>query len=245
MKLILDYGNTHQKLAIFQQDSIVLLEKEPLITVRMLRDIFDGFPGLTTGIISSVVPLRISLTDFLHQRLNPFLVLNHHTPIPLINKYRTPANLGKDRLSSAVAASRLFEGVPALVINAGSCITYDLVNENNEYLGGAISPGLQMRLNAMHTFTHKLPLVSLQDTIPQVGDSTKSSILSGAVLGAVEEIRGIVYNYRKLYPNLQVILSGGDMEYLDKLLKIRIFAFPNIVMVGLNYILEHNLQHAR
>ncbi|MFH1937467.1 MAG: type III pantothenate kinase, partial [Bacteroidota bacterium] len=152
--------------------------------------------------------------------------------------------LGRDRLACAVAASRLFQGVPSLVINAGTCITYDLVTAQNEYLGGAIAPGLQMRLRAMHTFTRKLPLLELQEPGNLTGLDTRESMLSGAVYGVVAEVTGIIEQYRKSYPDLQVILSGGDMEYLDKLLKIRIFALSNIVMVGLKHILEYNLQHA-
>jgi len=144
-----------------------------------------------------------------------------------------------------VAGASLFNGFHVLVINAGTCITYDFVTTDHEYLGGGISPGIRMRFKALNTFTEKLPLVDLKEEVPLVGDNSEDSILSGVINGAVEEIKGVVRMYKQQYPNLQVILSGGDAEYLDKRMKIRIFAFPNIVLVGLNRILEYNLKNAR
>ena len=242
MQFILDFGNTNQKIAVFDDDRIVLLEQEEAVRIRSLEALMDEFPGIDSGIISSVVPVRPALKNFLTRNLDPFIMLNHQTPVPLVNKYKTRRSLGKDRLACAVAASRLFEGVPAMVVNAGTCITYDFVTAEGAYLGGAISPGLQMRMQSLHTFTHQLPLVEIKAPEDFIGTRTDSSILSGVVNGAVQEITGVVRQYQKRYPNLQVILSGGDAELLDKLLKIRIFAFPNIVMVGLNYILEYNLK---
>jgi type III pantothenate kinase len=245
MRFILDFGNTNQKIAVFDNDRIVLLEQEESIRIRFLETLAQEFPEIDCGIISSVVPLRPALKKFLKKTFDPFIILSHQTPIPLTNRYKTPRSLGKDRLACAVAASRMFEGVPAMVINAGTCITYDFVNAEGEYLGGAISPGLQMRAQSLHNFTHQLPLIEIETPQDLIGTRTASSILSGVVNGTVQEITGVVKQYQKRYPNLQVILSGGDAKFLDKLLKIRIFAFPNIVMVGLNYILEYNLKDAK
>lgn len=244
MNLVLDFGNTSHKAGIFDGDELVRLERYDRLNLTKLKDLLAGFPQVRDGIASSVVHFPAGTKKFLQHHLHFFVELTSRTPLPLINRYKTPGTLGRDRLACAVAASRLFQGVPSLVINAGTCITYDLVSAQNEYLGGAITPGLQMRLRAMHTFTRKLPLLELQDPGNLTGIDTRESMLSGAVHGAVAEVTGIVGKYRKTYPNLQVILSGGDMEYLDKLLKIRIFALPNIVMVGLKHILEYNLQYA-
>ena len=245
INLVLDFGNTNHKAAVFDDDELVRMDQYERLTLSGLKELLAVFPQIRDGIASSVVHYPHGIKKFLKQHLHFFVELDHLTPLPLVNTYRTPATLGRDRIACAVAACRLFPGIPVLVINAGTCITYDLVNGKNEYLGGAISPGLQMRLKAMHTFTRKLPLVELQDPGELTGKDTRESMLSGTVHGAIAEITGIVAEYRKTWPNLQVILSGGDREYLDKLLKIRIFALPNIVMVGLNYILEYNLLYAK
>ena len=244
MIVVLDFGNTNQKAAIYDGEQLIRLDQYDRLDLPLLKDILEEFPQIREGIVSSVVHCPQSIKKYLKNRLSFFIELTSRTPVPLINRYKTPGSLGKDRLACAVAASCLFKGTPSLVINAGTCITYDLVNAKNEYLGGAISPGIRMRLKAMHTFTGKLPLVHLRDPGSVIGSDTRDSMLSGAVNGAVAEVRSMIQQYRKLEPNLQVILSGGDMEYLDKLLKIRTFAFPNIVMVGLKHILEYNLQYA-
>ncbi|MFH1159430.1 MAG: type III pantothenate kinase [bacterium] len=245
MYLVLDLGNTNQKIGLFDGDRLIRLEQHDRLKMGILKDVLEEFPEIRSGIVSSVVPFPGIYKNYLRKRLDYFLELTGKTPVPLVNLYKNPARLGKDRLACAVAGSRLFEGFPVLVVNAGTCITYDLVNAQNEYLGGAISPGLAMRLKVMHTFTSKLPLVTLTDPETMTGDTTRSSMLSGAVNGTAAEVKGMILKYRKLYPGLQVILSGGDMEFLEKLLKIRIFAFPNIVLIGLKHILEFNLQHAR
>ncbi|MBE0648061.1 MAG: type III pantothenate kinase [Bacteroidales bacterium] len=245
MRIVLDFGNTLHKAGIFDGEKLILLEKYTRLNRPKLKELLAAFPSIKSGIASSVVHYPTGTKKFLQNHLEFFIELSGRTSLPLINKYKTPATLGRDRIACAVAASRLFPEVPALVINAGTCITYDLVTAQKEYLGGAISPGLQMRLKAMHTFTRKLPLIELQDAGNLVGSNTRESMISGAVHGTAAEVKGVIGEYKKHYPGLQVILSGGDMEYLDKLLKIRIFALPNIVMVGLNYILEYNLQYAK
>ncbi len=244
MMLVLDFGNTNQKAAIYDGENLVRLDQYDRLGLLLLKEIFEEFPQIREGIVGSVVHFSHSIKKYLKHRLDFFIELTSRTPIPMINLYKTPGSLGRDRLACAVAASRLFEGTPSMVINAGTCITYDLVNAKNEYLGGAIAPGIRMRLKAMHTFTGKLPLIQLQDPGSFIGSDTEGSMLSGAVNGAVEEVRSMISRYRKIEPNLQVILSGGDMEYLDKRLNSRIFALPNIVIVGLKHILEYNLQYA-
>jgi type III pantothenate kinase len=245
MKLVLDLGNTNKKICVFQQGRLVHLEISDQLSLRTLKEIIGNYPQITDGIMASVVAIPAYLKNFLEQHLLHFIELNNRTLVPVINKYKTPGRLGKDRLACAVAGSSLFSGFPVLVVNAGTCITYDFVTAGREYLGGAISPGIRMRFKALHTFTEKLPLVDLAENVPLTGDDTENSIASGVVNGAIEEIKGVVRLYRQHHPNLQVVLSGGDADYLDKRLKIRIFAFPNIVLVGLYEILEYNLKNAR
>jgi len=163
------------------------------------------------------------------------------TPLPIENLYRSKVTLGKDRLAAAVAAADRFPGKDILVISAGTCITYDFVNSGKEYLGGGISPGIQMRLQAMHTFTGKLPLISFKKNVPLIGNTTERSILSGVLHGAIAEIEGIAVHYKEQFPEVVIIISGGDAKYFDKRLKISIFAFPNIVIHGLYQILDFNV----
>jgi len=244
MNLIIDLGNTNQKLALFKNGELIELQQFPLLTLKLIRDFVHMNPDIGNCILSSVVPHRSSVTRFLSSNYN-FLELNEATPVPLINRYRTPRTLGKDRLAAAVAGNALFPGKTVLVINAGTCITYDFVNENNEYLGGSISPGILMRFHALHTFTGKLPLVSFRDEDILTGTDTHESIRSGVLLGAIAEIEGITARYRKKYTDLTVILSGGDQKYFDKRLKISIFARPNIVLHGLQQILAFNVNNPK
>ena len=166
--------------------------------------------------------------------------MDDHTPLPIKNLYKTPQTLGKDRLAAAVAGHMRFSTDPVLVVNAGSCITFDVINEKGEYLGGSISPGIQMRFRALHTFTGKLPLITGKNLVALTGTTTGDSILSGVINGSLSEVEGIIAQYLQKYKNLHVILSGGDMKYFDTRLKIKTFAIPNIVTEGLYQILELN-----
>jgi type III pantothenate kinase len=141
-----------------------------------------------------------------------------------------------------VGGQSFFPGRNVLVISTGTCITYDFINNRKEYLGGAISPGMEMRFRALHTFTGRLPLISVKDTHELIGNNTAKAILSGVVNGMIGEIEHVAGQYLHLYPDLKVILSGGDLNYFDKRLKISIFAFPNIVLHGLYQILEFNVK---
>jgi len=244
MNLILDLGNTNKKIALFKNGELVDLQQFPLLKLKIIRDFIKLYPGIENCILSSVIPHRSAIDRFLSSNFN-FFELDEKTPVPLNNRYRTPKTLGKDRLAAAVAGNNLFPGKHVLVINTGTCITYDFVNENNEYLGGSISPGILMRFHALHTFTGKLPLVSFHDQEIFTGTDTRESILSGVLTGAVAEIEGITARYQQKYPDLKVLLSGGDQKYFDKRLKISIFALPNIVIHGLQQILAFNVNNTK
>ena len=244
MDLVIDLGNTNKKFALFNGGEIVELEQFPLLTLKNIRDFIHQNAGIENCILSSVIPHRSSLNRFLSEKLK-FIELDEKTPVPVINKYRTPKTLGKDRLAAAVAGSNLFPGNDVLVINTGTCITYDFVNKNKEYLGGSISPGILMRFHALHTFTGKLPLISFHDQEILTGRDTRESILSGVLTGTIAEIEGITARYVQEYPDLKVLLSGGDQKYFDKRLKISIYAQPNIVLHGLQQILSFNVNHTK
>lgn len=149
--------------------------------------------------------------------------------------------MGNDRIALAVAGSQLYPGRDVLIIGAGTCITYDFVSKNNEYFGGSISPGIHMRFKALNTFTDKLPLVQPENKPELIGNSTVGSITSGVMNGLYSEIDGIIDRYEKNFPEIQTILTGGDIIYFDKMLKNNIFANSNLVLKGLNMILDYNV----
>ena len=241
MDLIIDLGNTNKKLALFQNGKLADLQIFRELEITLARDYVMKHPGIKNCILSSVIDHSSTIPDFLNEHFN-FIELDKHTPVPVRNLYKQPETLGKDRLATAVAGASLFPGQDVLVINLGSCITYDFVNSRNEYLGGAISPGMQMRFKAMNTFTGKLPLVVYQDAEEPIGTDTESSIRSGVVNGIIHEIDGTVAWYQNQFNDLKVVLSGGDLNYFDKRLKISIFAVPNIVIEGLYQILAFNVK---
>jgi type III pantothenate kinase len=197
-------------------------------------------PQISSCILSSVVNHDPAIPAFLRETM-PFIELGAETPVPLVNRYGSAGTLGRDRLAAAVAGSAAFPGKNVLVICAGTALTVDFVNDKKEYPGGSIAPGMQMRFNALHTFTDKLPLVSYREETELVGTDTERSIRSGVINGMAAEIDGIARAYREHYPDLEVIFSGGDLNYFVKRLKISIFALPNIVIHGLQQILSFNV----
>jgi type III pantothenate kinase len=238
MKLVIDLGNTFQKLAVFSGEDMVFMEAPEKVTMKSLLSVFNRFP-VNSAIISSVIHHEKDVESIVKSRCH-CVILDNNTPLPILNKYETPVTQGKDRLAAAVAGNHLFPQNNVLVIDAGTCIKYDFINTNSEYLGGAISPGLRMRFNALHTFTDKLPLIELADYKPLIGKNTTESLLSGVINGTLSEIDGIIERYREIYPEIQVVLSGGDAEYLVSKLKNEIFAVSNIVLNGLKIILDYN-----
>jgi len=236
MDLIIDFGNTLTKIAIFEGDTVVFLHSVRNIEQEELKQILNRYP-VKRSIISSVRNLPSWVSQFLEKH-SLHTQLDENTRLPVHIGYATPETLGKDRLAAAVAGHMLHPEHDVLVIMAGTCLTFDFVNKQGVYSGGAISPGMEMRFRALHDFTDKLPLCKAEDNIPLTGTSTQESIQSGVVNGMTAEIDGIIDQYRKIYNNLTVLLSGGDLNYFDKKLKNNIFAVPNIVLRGLKHILD-------
>jgi len=193
VKLIIDLGNTFQKLAVFSGEDMLLMESPEQVTIKLLLSVFKRFT-INSAIISSVINHDKEFKSAVKSRCRS-LILDHNTPLPLVNKYDSPETLGKDRLAAAVAGNQLFPNQNVLVIDAGTCIKYDFINAQAEYLGGAISPGLQMRFNALHTFTEKLPLIELTEFKSLVGKNTTDSLLSGVINGTLSEIEGVIDRY--------------------------------------------------
>ncbi|MGA9591300.1 MAG: type III pantothenate kinase [Salegentibacter sp.] len=240
MYLVVDIGNTSVKAAVFQNNS--LTEKISFPREKFFEKISDflrKFPSVDHSILSSVVKEVSQELEFL-QKHTSVVLLDNHTRLPFKNHYATPKTLGKDRIALTAAACLQYPGENVLVIDAGTCVTYDFKSEREEYLGGAISPGLSMRFRALHEFTSKLPLVAPEEKTELEGSSTEESINTGVLMGLRLEIDGMIDSYREKKKFLTVILTGGDMQILSVRLKNSIFANPNFLLSGLNYILEFN-----
>ena len=240
MNLIVDQGNTLTKIAVFDRDELQYRGSHDNNDVlQELESLEEKFPGISHCILASVGDLGKDLVEYLESSRETML-LDHNTKVPFTNKYGTPETLGVDRIALVSAAVREYPGKNTLIIDAGSCITYDFVNSETEYLGGTISPGLNMRYQAMHTFTANLPLLSPSLPLKTIGDSTDNSMHSGVLQAVIFEIEGFVNWYSDKFDDLTVILTGGDAHFLRDSLKSDIFANSNFLLEGLNYILEHN-----
>ena len=239
MKLIIDLGNTLKKFAFFKKDELMDLYSREDFGLDELERKLDEVP-VKASILSSVINYPERLTDILVAR-SKFIKLSNSTPLPIKLNYETPETLGKDRIAASVAGSHLHPGHNVLIITAGTCITYDIVSPDKKYLGGSIAPGIDMRFRALNTFTDHLPLIEKSGESTLMGKSTAGSIISGVQQGVLAEMDGLIDRYRKEFVDLIVILSGGDAKYFDKKLKNNIFAVPNIVLTGLNIILDFNV----
>jgi len=242
IKIVVDLGNTRAKIASFSNNETKEIRIFKTHSFRHIQKYLNTAPEKTYCIVSSVVDLPEGFINFLHSRFKT-LMLNTDTPLPIKNLYHSPETLGKDRLAAAVSAWNIYPGKNLLVIDAGTAITMDLVTCNGEFIGGAISPGLDMRFKALHTFTGKLPLVKRKNINYLTGTTTIDSICSGVINGTVAEIDGIIDKYRCLYPGLITIFGGGDCKFLHKRLKNSIFALPNPVLNGLLIILDYNIEN--
>jgi len=231
-KITIDEGNTITKLALFEGDDLVL--KENNVSVERVLELASNCDKL---IVSSVK--KDSEYGALAEKKD-VLVLNSITPIPVSNCYKTPNTLGNDRIALVVGATVHYSGHNVLVIDAGTCITYDFINAEQEYLGGSISPGIRMRYSALHQYTSQLPMLKTEEKAALIGGDTEESIHSGVINGVLAEIDGVIQRYIEQYPDVKVVVTGGNVKLFDKGLKNTIFASPNLLMEGLNKILDYN-----
>jgi len=239
MNLVIDIGNTQIKTAVFKDNT--LYNKE----IYSKDDFFNSIENITKkyrikhAILSNVGEIE-NLKMLEIRKLFDVLVLNSKTRLPFINNYKTPQTLGVDRIALIAAAVDQFPNKNVLIFDAGSCITYDFVNEKNEYLGGGISPGIEMRYKALNSYTANLPKLTLSNEIPEIGNTTENSIHFGVLNGIIQEIEGVINQFKVKNQKLTVVLTGGDTIYLAKNLKSTIFANPNFLLEGLNSILIYN-----
>lgn len=239
MKLIIDIGNTVVKMVAFRGD-------EPVDEIRAESGELAGLCDFVKkydfrrGIVGTVRNLLDSEEEALSRLPFPLLRLSPDTPVPITNRYRTPQTLGSDRLAAVIGASSLKPGHDLLIIDAGTCITYEVIDARGNYWGGNIAPGMQMRLRALHEFTGRLPLVEAEGDVPGMGYSTETAIRSGVLRGMKYEIEGYIKSMRSKFPNLLVFLTGGDRINFDTNIKNIIFTDRYIVPRGLNKILDFN-----
>ncbi len=241
MNLTIDIGNTRIKLGLFEQGQLAKQEvwenwgMEELIALATNHRV----QNVILSNVGKQVPEEVE--NFLRRSFF-YLELTAQTPLPFQNTYKTPETLGKDRLAAVAGALDMFPEQHCMVIDAGTCITCDVMRADGVFLGGNISPGLTMRLQAMHTFTAKLPLVKVGETDSLLGYNTESAMRNGAQWGAALEIEGFIAWISEKMQKINVILTGGDAEYLVKSLKSQIFVNPNLVLQGLNKILSYNVE---
>ena len=240
MNLAIDIGNTLQKIAVFDNDESVFYRSFPLITEDILLSILNQHQ-IKFSILSAVAELDLRVMDFLKTHTK-MIRYSYQTKLPISILYKSVETLGLDRVANAVGAAALFPAQNVLSIQAGTCLVFDFVNENGEYLGGSISPGMNMRFEMLHQKTKNLPFIKATDTMPHfLGNDSVTSLSSGVINGICHEIDGFIDDYRTEFKNLSVLLTGGDATYIQKFIKNTIFAAPNVVLKGLNEIIKNNV----
>ena len=238
--LIIDLGNTFSKLAWFEDQTLV--ESHTKIPYEaLLKLLSQTTTPPQSAIVSSTGQGSKEILGILEQKNCRALLLDANTPVPIQKNYDTPHTLGTDRVAAAVGAQVLYPASNCLIIDMGTCITYDLLDAAGVFQGGIISPGLRMRFAAMQTFTKRLPLIEADGIIPPlVGKNTAHAMKSGVMNGMLAELDGIITRYHQQIPDLKTLVCGGDAPFFESSLKHSIFAVPNLVLVGLNRILQYN-----
>lgn len=238
MNLIIDSGNTSTKIALFEHDKMIAMYAN-VSSEQVIEQICTHNPAY--ALICSVNQDGALMQERLQEYINKIYILDHLLPVPVTNGYQTPETLGKDRLAAVCGASYLFPAANSLVIDMGTCITYDFIDSQDKYYGGSISPGLQMRFKALHMFTARLPLLEPVVDIELIGKNTREAIRSGVVNGMAFEIQGTMEEYKKKFGNIHVIFCGGDANFFENKIKERIFVIPELVLIGLNRVLQYNV----
>ncbi len=245
MNLTIDIGNTRIKTAVFEGKNLLEVKAfDKSASEEEARGVFNRNPNIRQAIISSVAESATDYESVLTDRVRIFH-LDQNLSLNFSSKYDDTSKLGADRKALIAAAVTIYPAQDVLVIDMGSCVTYDLVDRSGLHHGGGISPGWQMRLNAMHTFTGRLPQLStLDDSIEKkevTGMNTQQAMFNSTFFGLLAEIDQRIEYYKSEFPDLTVILTGGDAQSFSVRLKNRIFAHSNFLLEGLNALLEHNL----
>ena len=241
MDIVIDVGNSGAKAALFEEGKLKEHLRFEALQPEALKPLFDRY-NVDRGLLSTVVALPDKTLEYLTNSLGSFHLFDDVTKTPLAIDYHTPGTLGKDRIAAAVGAEHLYPGEELLVVDAGTAITFDHVTASGCYKGGNISPGMKMRFDALHTLTDKLPLIDENGELPLLGNSTETAIRSGVVRGICYEMDGYIDALRNEVKHLSVFLTGGNAFYFEAKLKNRIFAEPNLVLIGLYRILLYNVK---
>ncbi len=243
MNLVIDIGNTQAKVAVFnEKGNVVAKSYRKDLSLDIIADNLQRHT-IKNAIIASVRndnEEMLSIKKLLMERCH-FVNFTAETPVPIEIHYLDKETLGLDRIAAAVGCWKKFPNQHSLVIIAGTCLVTNFIHKDGAFIGGSIAPGVDMRLKAMHHFTEKLPLVEKVLFSPVISNSTDYSLISGAVYGTAYEIDGIINYYKSIYNNVFVVLAGGDAFFLGNSIKNRIFADPELVLFGLNEILNTNV----
>ena len=239
MNLVLDIGNNYFKIGIYKNSDLIYFFSDNSSKIESaINNVLSKYNDLSCAIISNVSSINtVDLFDSYKIRV---LQLNSTFNFPFKIQYKTPLTLGNDRLALAAAASLLYPKSNKVIIDVGTCITIDFIDYNNNFYGGSISPGIDMRYKSLNNYTANLPLLEISDKFSYPGDSTENSIHSGVIGGVCNEIKGFIKNISSKHDDVKVILTGGNAKFLSKTLKITIFANQNFILDGLNSILNLN-----
>lgn len=233
MIIVVDVGNTRVKVAVYDQNTWRNFYQTSLKEFRpLIEKITENIDQKVAIVLSSVGKFNDYQLKWLATK-GDLQIISAQNPLPFVNKYDTPHTLGADRVALAAGMALEFPAQNKLVIDCGTCITYDFVNAKNEYLGGAISPGLQLRYKSLNDYTAQLPLLTLSEEHALVGTSTAQSIHSGVINGTGFEIDGVINAYKAQFDNLTVVLTGGDAIFLAKSIKNSIFVRSNFLLESL------------
>lgn len=245
--LVIDIGNTLTKVAVFNQDKIVFYDQSSALSQNIIYQIKEKYQpqNLILSSVKEVLDLNMKAlkNDFNYIRFDQF------SSTPIQNNYKSKATLGLDRLAAIIGAQHIYPKQNVLVIDAGTCLTYDVINDNGEYYGGSISAGIEMRFKAIHQFTSKLPLVIFDENFDEnYGSDTSNAMSSGVINGVLFEVKGFIEQQLKKNPGTKIILCGGNSMFFDSRFKNSIFAHlilhePNLVLIGLNTVVNYQHDH--
>lgn len=240
MNLVIDIGNTRTKFSVCHRGDVLITVPVDEFQPSHIDVLKLEYEELDKVILSSVKDYSKELKQELQNKFETFIELDADTPLPIENCYESKETLGKDRLAAVIGAFDIHPNSNILVIDAGTAITYDFISAEGKYMGGNISPGLEMRFKALHQFTGKLPKIEKTDFNKLYGKTTEQAILAGVQHGLIHEVDATITSFKDFYSNLKVIITGGDAEFFDNKLKNSFFVHFNLISLGLNRILQHN-----
>ncbi|MEO0006735.1 MAG: hypothetical protein RJA20_931, partial [Bacteroidota bacterium] len=239
MNLCIDIGNTRTKISVFQVSELLTTFTVPVLKEVDIQRFSDNYKF--SAAIWSNVAGETNITEFFSRCQYPVTELTHLTPLPFTSQYTTPETLGLDRVAAVAGAKALYPGTNCLVIDLGTCIKYDIINKNGVYFGGNIAPGANMRIRAMNHFTARLPEVEMKMPVSPIGNSTETALQNGALLGVILEMKGYIDLIKATFPDIKVILSGGDAAFFaEQPVFESATVQPHLTLHGLNSILNHN-----